>query len=58
MLRGTSITPDEHNDEGDNKVCEGLGCYEKATEQLELPFGDYGSTLFFLCKNCKEKIQK
>ena len=58
MTRAPSITPDEHREEDYNKfICNGLNCQERATEQLDLPFGEYGSTLFFLCKKCKEKIE-
>ncbi len=56
MTRASSFTPTEENDVDDNK-CNGFDCQEEATEQLDLPFGEYGSTIFFLCKKCKEKIE-
>lgn len=57
MSSVSPITPDEHNGEDDNKVCERLGCQEKAIEGLDLPFGEFGSTLFYLCKECKRMIE-
>ena len=58
MISAPSINPGKYSGEDFNKDCEGFGCQEIATEQLDLPFGEYGSTLFFLCKNCVEKIQR
>lgn len=57
MKSASHVSPKEFIEEDENKDCEGFGCQEKATEQLELAYGKYGSTLFFVCKNCKEKIQ-
>lgn len=58
MTTLSSFDSSEINEFDEDKViCNGFGCQEVATEQLELPFGDYGSTIFFLCKNCKEKIE-
>lgn len=57
MTSAPSINPGEYIEEVFNKDCEGFGCADKATEQLDLPCGEYGSTLFFLCKKCSEKIQ-
>jgi hypothetical protein len=52
------IDPSEIDEFDEDKViCNGFGCQEIATEQLELPFGDYGGTIFFFCKKCKEKIE-
>ena len=45
------ITPDEHSWEDDNKPnCIVLTCQEEATVQLDLHFGEYGSTLFSYSK--------
>jgi hypothetical protein len=57
MISAPHITPEEHSGEDHNKDCEGFGCQEMATEQLDLPCGEYGSLLVFLCKGCLEKIQ-
>ena len=58
MTRAPSIGSYEMNEIDENKViCNGFDCQEEATQQLDLPFGEYGSTLFFFCKKCKEKIE-
>ncbi|MDN5846273.1 MAG: hypothetical protein L0H53_08380 [Candidatus Nitrosocosmicus sp.] len=59
MTRAVYITPQKEREDTDNKfICIILGCQADATEQLDLPFGKYGSTLFFQCKNCLDKIQR
>jgi len=58
MTALSSYDSSEINEIDEDKViCNGLNCQEDATEQLELPFGENGSTLFFLCKKCKEMIE-
>ena len=58
MTYAVYIAPQKESEDTDNKfTCIILGCQAEATEQLDLPFGKYGSTLFFLCKKCSEKIQ-
>jgi hypothetical protein len=59
MTHAVYIAPPDEREDTDNKfICIILGCPAEATERLDLPFGEYGSTLFFLCKNCLEKIQR
>lgn len=57
MISAPSINPDKHNGEDDNKVCEGFDCQNKATKQLDIPCGKYGSILVFLCNGCAGKIR-
>jgi hypothetical protein len=57
MTISAMATHEEIEEDYNKFICEGLYCHEKATEQLDLPFGEYGSTLFFLCENCAEKIR-
>lgn len=54
MVRTSHIAPDDYNVEDGNKFCEVFACQNKATIQLDLPFGEHGSTLFFLCEKCVE----
>jgi len=58
MTAPSSFDSSEINEFDEDKViCNGFDCQELATEQLELQCGEYGSTIFFLCKNCNEKIE-
>jgi hypothetical protein len=57
MTSASHLSPDEHFEEDYNKVCEGLGCQNKAMKKLDLPFGEHGSTFFYLCETCADKIQ-
>ncbi len=48
MTISTSTTPDEQNEEDDNKdSCVILDCEVEATDQLDLPFGEYGRSQYF-----------
>lgn len=59
MTPSPSINSYEMNEFDEDKViCNGFDCQEVATGHLELPFGECGSTIFFFCENCKQKIEK
>jgi len=58
MTKIPNISPDEHSKEEDNKsICNELNCQDDATELLDLPFEEGGSTLFFLLIECKKMIE-
>jgi hypothetical protein len=57
VTRVFNTTPDENSEGDDNKDCEVSVCQGKATNLLDLPFGEYASTILFLCIECKKMIE-
>jgi hypothetical protein len=39
-----------------NNICEGYGCFEKATTKISVKVGQLGSISLDLCANCTEKF--
>lgn len=39
-----------------NSVCEALGCYENATEKIDVNVGKFGIISLSICTNCVGKF--
>lgn len=41
-----------------NIICEGYGCFKKATTRIDVKVGQLGSISLDLCANCTEKFDE
>jgi len=56
--RSTGIVKSEKEEplQINQKICEGLGCYEKIATGIEVSAGMFGMISLFLCRSCAAKF--
>ena len=55
-MQGTSITDNKIAKEVNKQICEALDCSNKATDEISLNVGKFGTISLFLCKECIPKL--